>query len=275
MLVQLGQGQISGNGHLVGVGLDVVPACPERCPRRHRCPRPASPTPSCRCRGVIRDVDQVAGSSGNRVPLHDRNVRLIAGGTGIHVRAGVAQVVAHVQVLDARWVDRGHLVEGLDEVGPAVPDTGITGRVERADAPVIRVVAEDDRRRKLESRWSAQVQRALGPGAKSTEEVHLDLVFPWLRTGGPGELRVEHLVGSHQVGDRRGRRRGARTRTEGGSQGRAFPLLPSESTGSRSRSTCRRKEVEGRDVVRRPRLLGAPLLMTTFARAGSLASVRK
>ncbi len=189
----------------------------------------ARAAPRAEAAAVLRDVDEVARGARHRVPLEDRDLRLVAGGAGLDVRARVDEVVAQVQVLDARRVDRRHLVEGLDEVRPAVPDTGVTGCVERADAPVVRVVAEDDRRR--QRRRDRQLRAAdLGAGSEVDGGVDLDLVLRRARHRVPRELRVEHLVGRHQVGDVGGRRRRPRP-VEGAHRRCASPCCPRSRPG--------------------------------------------
>ena len=60
-----------------------------------------------------RNVDEVARGARHGVPLEHRDVRLIAGRAEVDVGARVDEVVAHVEVLDARRRHRRHLVERL------------------------------------------------------------------------------------------------------------------------------------------------------------------
>ena len=160
----------------VRVGLGQVPARSERRPggerdvarevvleRRRR--------PEARAAVERRHVDLVAGCRGHRVPAQDRDSGLVAGSRRLAVDAGVGEVVAQPQVLDARGADRRDVVEGLDEragvlagwIAVAVPDARVAVDIDRADPPVVGVVGEHERRRErsVDRRPAAADFRAL------------------------------------------------------------------------------------------------------------------
>jgi len=79
----------------------------------------------------------------DRIPGHDRNLRLVARGDEVDVRPRIRQVVTQVEVLDARRAhgpDGPDVVKRLHEVGAEVPDTRVAGLVEG----VIRYFAAPD-----------------------------------------------------------------------------------------------------------------------------------
>src|SRR5918992_4696233 len=115
-VARLGPRVLGGHLAIVGVRLDVVPGVAEGRPGSRRGGR--MPVVEPRRAPVAdalerEDVDLVARGAGNRIPGHDRDVRLVPGRDAVDVASGVGDVVAHTEVLDARRGDRRDLFEGL------------------------------------------------------------------------------------------------------------------------------------------------------------------
>ena len=168
-----------------------------------------------------------------------------------------------MQVLDARTRHRRHLVERLRERRPEVPDAGVAGGVESADAPVVGVVAVDDRRG--QGRRDRRLCAAnLGAGRKVLRGVDLDLVLRGTGNRSPRELRIEVLGSGDEVADDRGRGRGPRPR-----EARDGRCASAVSLGVERRDApvvrALRQEVELGDVVCRPCL---DRLAATFDEVG-------
>ena len=194
--------------HGIGIGLDVVPTVAERRPGVHG----REDVPVVVVRGsapvavahlVRRDVDLVARGAMHLIPRYDRGIGLVPVGARVLVDARIVLVVAHVQVLDAGRRDRWDVVERLLEHGPDVPHACVVVGIDRAHAPVIRVVLEDLRRRER-----GRDRRAVAADLRADREVRggvdLDLVARGARDRVPGELRIVDLGRRIEVGHGRG-----------------------------------------------------------------------